>query len=171
MSENFYLQGESNSDSKPYHYRGCGLEGIFLLNGFDEHTHDGEKHVSVKDIDGLHWAIGRHLVMHRKALAPKEIRFLRKTMGKSQSELAEELGKNSQSVARWEKGTHDIPGSAEKLLRAIFLARSIFDDADLEALRLLLDKKLSELDELDETEPRPVQFQLLTDHWVQDEAA
>lgn len=170
MSENFYLTGESASESEPYHYRQCGLDGIYLLNGFDRHEHDGEWHVSVTDIDGLHWAIGRHLVMHRKALAPKEIRFLRKTMDKTQAELAEELGKTSQSVARWEKGTHDIPGAAEKLLRAIFLARSIYNNEGLEVLRVLLDRKLNELDALDELESRPVQFQL-TNHWIEEEAA
>ena len=169
MSENFYLTGECVSDSEPYEYRSCGLDGIFLLNGFDRHEHDGEQHVSIKDIDGLHVAIGRHLVKHRKALAPKDIRFLRKTMGQSQSELAEYLGKNSQSVARWEKGANDIPGSAEKLLRAIFIARYL-DDDDLESLRTLLVDNLSELDAMDEQQTRPVQF-TLTNHWAEDEAA
>lgn len=169
MSENFYLTGESVSDSEPYEYRSCGLEGIFLLNGFDRHEHDGEEHVFIKDMDDLHVAIGRHLATHRKALAPREIRFLRKTMGQSQAELAEDLGKTSQSVARWEKGTYDIPGSAEKLLRAIFIAKSLAGE-DLEVLRTLLVQDLSELDAMDEVETRPVQF-ALTDHWVEDKAA
>lgn len=170
MSENFYLTGESVSDSKPYPYRACGLDGIFLLNGFEEHTHDSERHIVIKDLDGLHLAIGKHLVLHRKALSPKELRFLRKTMGKSQAELAEDLGKTSQSVARWEKGINDIPGAAEKLLRAIFLARAITEPSDLETLRELLVETLSELDAMDELENRPAQFSL-TNHWAQDQAA
>lgn len=170
MSENFYLTGESESTCAPYHYRACGLDSIYLLNGFDLHEHDGDAHVSIKDIDGLHLAIGKHLVMHRKALAPREIRFLRKTMGKSQAELAEELGVTSQTVARWEKGEHDISGAAEKLLRAIFLAQTAVGEEELGALRRLLSETLSELDARDEVRSRPVQFQL-TDHWVQDEAA
>lgn len=123
MSDNFYLTGESVRDSEPHSYRVCGLDGIFLLNGFDIDYHDGERHVFIKEIDGLHAAIGKHLVMHRKALAPEEIRFLRRTMGLTQAELADDLGKTSQSVARWEKGETEIPGVAEKLLRAIFIAR------------------------------------------------
>ncbi|MCH8117089.1 MAG: helix-turn-helix domain-containing protein [Proteobacteria bacterium] len=170
QSENFYLTGESVSDSKPYEYRTCGLDGIFLLNGFEMREHDGELHVSINEIDELHLAIGKHLVTHRKALVPKEIRFLRKTMGMSQADLAEVLGKTSQSVARWEKGTHDIPGSAEKLLRAIFVARSLMDDDDLETLRTLLVEKLGELDAIDELQTRPVQFSL-TNHWTENEAA
>lgn len=169
MSENFYLTGEAVGDSKPYLYRACGLDGIFLLNGFDLHEHDGEQHVSINDIDGLHIAIGKHLVIQRKALAPKEVRFLRKTMDLSQAELAEELGKTSQSVARWEKGMHDIPGSAEKLLRAIFIARSADDLEDLQILRTLLVETLGELDAIDEIQTRQGHF-TLTNHWTEEEA-
>ncbi len=170
MSEDFYLTGESVGDSNPYEYLACGLDGISLINGFELHEHDGEQHVSIKDIDELHLVIGKHLVTHRKGLAPKEVRFLRKTMDMTQAELANALGKTSQSVARWEKGSHDIPGSAEKLLRAIFVARSVMDNEDLEILRDLLVVKLGELDEIDELQPRPVQFSL-TNHWMENEAA
>jgi DNA-binding transcriptional regulator YiaG len=114
MSDNFVLTGESVSDADPYLYRACGLDGIFLLNGYTEEEHDGEKYVSIRDVDGLHWAIGKHIVMNRKVLAPKEIRFLRTTMNLTQAELAETLGKNSQSVARWEKGTSELPGAEDK---------------------------------------------------------
>ena len=170
MREDFCLTGESVTATEPYEYRACGLEGIFLINGVDRHEHDGEEYVAIKDIDGLHIAIGRHLVISRKALAPTEIRFLRKTMDMTQAELAEELGKTSQSVARWEKGAHDIPGSAEKLLRAIFIARCVMSDEDLQLLRDFLAKKMSELDTIDDMGPRPVQFSL-TNHWEEKAAA
>lgn len=148
MSNNdyFFLRGESVSDSEPYEYRGCGLEGVFLLNGYETHYHDGERHVIIKDIDGLHIAIGRHLVLHRKALSPKEIRFLRRTMKLSQAELAARLSKTSQSVARWEKGISDIPGPAEKLLRVMLLAHCLIHESDLETIRQLLVEGLTELD-------------------------
>ena len=170
MREDFYLTGENVTDSEPYEYRSCGLDGIFLLNGVDRHTYDGDEYVSIKDIDGLHIAIGKHLVLNRKALAPKEIKFLRKTMEMTQSELAEVLGKTSQSVARWEKGEVSIPGSAEKLLRALFYARHIISEEDLQVLRDLLLEKLGELDAMDQIDPRPVQF-ALGDHWMERDAA
>jgi DNA-binding transcriptional regulator YiaG len=169
MTDNFYLTGESVSDAKPYSYRSCGLDGIFLLNGYEIREHDGEEHAIIKDIDGLHLAIGRHLVLFRKGLAPKEIKFLRKTMDLSQAELAEKLGNNSQSVARWEKGECEIPGPTEKLLRAYFLASNMVDDSDLETLKTLIVEGLSELDAADE-HARPAQFQL-TNHWVEKKAA
>ncbi len=170
MSENFYLTEESVTAAEPYEYRSCGLEGVFLLNGVDRHEHDGEQYVSIKDIDGLHVAIGKYIVLHRKALMPKEIRFLRNTMDMTQAKLAEVLGKTSQSVARWEKGEHDIPASVEKLLRAHFYAKCVMSEEDLRVLQDLLLKKLGELDAIDEIDTRPVQF-ALGEHWTQQEAA
>ena len=165
--ELFFLKGEATSE--PYLYRGCGLDGIYLLNGYTCAQHDGERHVSIRDVEGLHQAIGRHLVESRKGLSPKEIRFLRNTMGVSQSKLADMLGNNSQSVARWEKGECEIPGTAEKLLRAVFMASLLRDD-DLKALQELLGSKLSELDEDDQMQTRPAQFEL-HDRWEERHAA
>lgn len=160
-TDQFYLVGQEVKE--PLLYRGCGLEGIYLLNGYTVEEHDGERHESVADIEGLHRAIGRHLVAHRKGLSPKEIRFLRNTMGLTQAELAGKLGNNSQSVARWEKGECEIPGTAEKLLRAIFLASLLRDD-DLDALKELLNVRLAELDDRDEVRQVPAQFELF-DQW------
>jgi DNA-binding transcriptional regulator YiaG len=165
-TENFYLTGEK-AEKDPWPYRACGLEGIYLLNGYNVEEHDGEEHVAIRDIDGLHKAIGRHLVAHRKALAPREIKFLRNTMNLTQAEMAEMLGNNSQSVARWEKGECEIPGTAEKLLRAVYLA-SLMTVDELAALRDFLVSKLQELDSMDEVVAAPAQFQLF-DHWSERE--
>ena len=166
--EHFRLIGEA-VDAEPYHYRGCGLDGIYLLNGYHPEEHDGEAYTSITDIEGLHRAIGRHLVTHRKALAPKEIRFLRNVMDFTQDQLAQQLGNNSQSVARWEKGTHQMPGPEEKLLRAIFLAY-LLPENELVALKELLEHKLSELDSVDQSESPRAQFELFRE-WREKEAA
>jgi DNA-binding transcriptional regulator YiaG len=164
--DHFYLVGESVTD--PILYKGCGLDGIYLLNGYEYWEHEGDSYINISDIDGLHNAIGRYLVSNRKSLSPKEIRFLRKTMGLTQAELAAKLGNNSQSVARWEKGECEIPGASEKLLRATFLA-SLIREEDLVALKELLLNALPELDERDELKPKSVQFRLF-DRWEETEA-
>jgi len=161
-TEKFFLTGESVA-KEPYHYRTCGLEGIYLLNGYDVEEHDGEEYVSISDIDGLHKAIGRHIVTHRKALSPREVRFLRNTMNLTQAELAKLLSNNSQSVARWEKGECEIPGAAEKLLRVVFMA-SLMTAEELESLREMLLSKLQELDCMDQLVPAAAQFELF-DRW------
>lgn len=139
MSETFYLTSEEVRN-EPVLYRACGLDEIYLLNGYDLEDHDGEQHLSVQKMEELHQAIGRHLVTHRKGLAPKEIRFLRNTMDLTQAELAARLGNNAQSVARWEKGECEVPGASEKLLRVVFLA-SLLTDEELDALVCVLDER------------------------------
>lgn len=160
-AEQFYLTGHAACE--PFLYRGCGLDGIYLLNGYAIYEHDDEQHVSITDMDGLHKAIGRHLVAYKKGLSTKEIKFLRNTMGLTQAELAARLGNTSQSVARWEKGECEIPGTAEKLLRAVFMA-SLMRNDDLLALKELLVNKLTELDELDDPHSVSAQFELF-DQW------
>jgi DNA-binding transcriptional regulator YiaG len=164
--DRFYLAGKEVVTA-PYRYRACGLDGMFLLNGYVIEEHDGEVHVAISDIDGLHKTIGRHLVRHRKALSPKEVRFLRNTLDLTQAELAARLGNTSQSVARWEKGECEMPGAAEKLLRAIFLV-SVMTNEDLDSLKDLLSG--TDLDQKDETRSGQAQFKLF-DSWVEKEAA
>lgn len=166
--DHFCLVGEAVK-AEPYQYKGCGLDGIFLLNGYHFEEHDGERHVSITNLPGLHQAIGKHLVLHRKALSPKEIRFLRNTMQLTQAELAELLGNTSQSVARWEKDQCAMPGPEEKLLRTIFLARFISDD-ELQALRELITNRLAELDNIDQMASPRAQFELF-DNWQEKVAA
>lgn len=165
MKREDFFHAQEEVRSEPYRYRACGLEGIYLMNGFTVEEHDGEKHIAVRDVDGLHSAIGRHLVLHRKVLSPREIRFLRNTMGLTQAELAAVIGTTSQSVARWEKGSHEMPGGTDKSLRGIFLAFTLGDD-ELEMLRELL--KSVELDQHDEVAIQPAQF-CLDDVWTERE--
>ncbi len=149
-----------------YHYRACGLDNIYLLNGYNIEEHDGETHVFIRNIDELHKVIGRHIVTRRKGLAGAEIRFLRNTLNLTQSELASELGNNAQSIARWEKSQAEIPGHAEKLLRVFFFAKLASND-ELALLRDLIVEKLVELDEIDESETPPVKF-ILGERWIED---
>jgi DNA-binding transcriptional regulator YiaG len=164
MSETFCLISE-DVRKEPVLYRACGLEEIYLLNGYNIESHDGENHMSVTKIDELHQAIGRHLVTHRKGLSPKEIRFLRNTMNLTQAELAARLGNDSQSVARWEKGQCEVPGASEKLLRVIYLAHLVTDQ-EMTQLRDFLNSSLNALDEIDETETVQGRFQL-GDRWFE----
>jgi putative transcriptional regulator len=45
-----------------YHYRECGLDNIYLLNGFDPVETPRGVSVQIRDREGLHLAIGRCLV-------------------------------------------------------------------------------------------------------------
>lgn len=106
---------------QPYHYTECGLDEVYLVGGYQVHDTEYGRGVSVKDVDGLHRAIGLWLADDKKALNGKEVRFLRKELELTQAQLGDLLGASSQSVARWEKDETDMPGAAELLLRVIFV--------------------------------------------------
>lgn len=154
----FYRPSKEPAGSKPYLYRACGLDGIYLLNGFHVEEHDGEQYVFIDHEDELHREIARHVICTRKSLTGKEIRFLRNTLDLTQKQLAQRLGNNSQSIARWEKGEIEIPADAEKLLR-IFALASIATPEEKDALRQLILKRLAELDEMDERQSSTAAFE------------
>ena len=58
------------------------------------------------------------------------------------------------------KGHVQMPGTAEKLLRATFLAENMRDDSDLAILRKLLVSVMDELDSVDEIKSPQAQFEL-----------
>ena len=112
-----------NPEGEPLHYTACGLDDVYLVNGFSRETIDGEQFTTIEDMDSLWKAISRHLVTKRKVLAPKEIRFLRNQMDMTQADLAARLRVSDQTIARWEKGKGDsIPGPADIMLRVLYLA-------------------------------------------------
>ena len=141
-----------------YHYTECGLDNIYLMNGVDIVATPRGEGVNIRNIEGLHQAIGRILVRDKKNLNGKEFRFLRHEMNLTQQNLAAILGVNVQSIARWEKGeTKRIDGPAQGLMRVLY-EQFIGDNTKItEPLRLLaeIDELLNDTDEdisLEDTE-------------------
>jgi DNA-binding transcriptional regulator YiaG len=147
-----------NPDGEPLHYTACGLDDVYLVNGFTRETVEGEQFTTIEDMDSLWKAIALHLVTKRKVLAPKEIRFLRTQMDVTQAELAARLRVSDQTIARWEKGKGDaIPGPADIMLRVLYLACK---RAQPEGGKIL-DKLMELIEKLvhsDEAPERPVVF-------------
>lgn len=122
-----------------YHYTECGLDNVYLVNGFTPKDTPRGKTVSIADIDGLHRAIGRHLITERKRLTGKEIRFLRHELGLSQAALAALLGSDEQTVARWEKGRNKPSRAAEAVLRLLYQEHISENVSVSEALQQIAD--------------------------------
>lgn len=101
-------------------YTGCGLPNIFLSNGYSEMETPYGKSVSIDDAEGLHRAIGMEIVNKEPTLSGPEFRFLRKELQLSQDKLGGLLGRDSQTIALWEKEKSDLPKMADMLLRAIY---------------------------------------------------
>jgi len=107
-----------------HHYRECGLNHIYLLNGFAYRETRHGRAVSIQDVDGLHRAIGAHLAKEKRVLTGAELKFFRIELSLSQSMLGMLLGKSGQTVARWEKGQSRIDATADRVVRLLYTQQS-----------------------------------------------
>jgi putative transcriptional regulator len=132
-----------NTGGNLYHYRECGLDNVYLANGFHCVDRPSGREVTIENIDALHEAIGKALIDNKKDLSGKEIRFLRQEMLMPQAFLAKLLDVAEQTVHRWEAGKTDIPKPAETLIRVLY--REHVNDKSVSSLRKRLER-LSDLE-------------------------
>ena len=135
----------------PYHYRECGLDNIYLVNGVRRKSTPRGASIHIEDLEGLHRAIGRMLISEKKRLNGRELRFLRHELNLTQEHLAALVYTDVQSVARWEKEKTKLPGPADRLIRLIYKEHINGNEAICEPLR-----KLAELDEIMNDEDAPL---------------
>lgn len=107
-------------DSPPYHYTGCGLEDVYLANGYEIHETPYGGGIRIRNLEELHDEIGRFLVGHKKTLTGREVRFLRHQIDLTQAELAQLMGCDAQTIARYEKEESKLRGPADRMLRILF---------------------------------------------------
>jgi putative transcriptional regulator len=103
-----------------FHYTSCGLRNIYLRNGFHVKETPYGRAVSIQDVDGLHHAIGLHLVRNKKQLTGAEVRFLRKELDMSQATLAKCLHVGETTVRNWESGRIKVTGPGDRMIRALY---------------------------------------------------
>lgn len=101
-----------------YHYTECGLDNVWLENGYRLKKTAYGKAVAVEDVDGLHRALALELIGKPGRLSGKELKFLRVVMGLSQGGLGKLLGATEQSVSLWER-TGKVPQAADGLTRLL----------------------------------------------------
>jgi len=121
---------------KPYHFVASGLPNVYLLNGVKiENDPDYGKLVTIDSLPNLFTAIAFRLVSKPDRLTGLEMRFLRKRMEMTQTELARELWVSEQTVANYEKDKTEA-GPADRALRFLFLAHTLDGDEIADELRL-----------------------------------
>ncbi len=103
-----------------HHYATCGLDSVYLVNGFEHHETGYGHGVSVHDLDGLHRAIAVYLVNLKRELTGKEFRFLRVELDMSQKALGGLFKKTDQAVAIWEK-RNKVPREVDIILRNLYM--------------------------------------------------
>lgn len=110
-----------------YHYTMCGLDYVYLRNGYRTHETEYGQGISIERADGLDRMIALIIITSHSRLRGQEVRFLRSLIDFSQAEIAAELGVKRVTVARWEGATHTpIPGPADRVLR-LKVAYQLFD--------------------------------------------
>ncbi|MDE2119906.1 MAG: hypothetical protein KGJ64_04375 [Betaproteobacteria bacterium] len=98
-----------------------GLDNVWLLNGFEIRNTPHGDGVIIHHLDELIREVCLALARSPAALSGIEFRYLRAAgLKQSQAGLAQLLGNDEQSVARWEK-TGKIPAWADKMLRVFYL--------------------------------------------------
>jgi len=105
-------------------YEGLGLDNIWLQNGY-RWVETGHGHALVVDnVEGLERAVGTRLAEQKAPLSGQELRFLRDMLEMSQEALGMRLGRDYQTVARWEAASKKpVPRSADAMLRQLYLEK------------------------------------------------
>lgn len=127
-----------------YHYKECGLDYVWLRDGFDYRDTSRGRLVRINDRDGLHAAIARWIVANPAKLRGQEVRFLRSMLRLSQEGFGKLLRQSRATIARWEgEGNKAIPSGSANWLRVVYMKRAEGDGAVCRLLDLL-----TELDEI-----------------------
>lgn len=142
-----------------YHYTMCGLDNVYLENGYTHTQTTYGLAVKIEDSEGLDRAIAVALINGNAHLNGKEIRFMRTMIGMSQGDLAAQwLNKDAQTIARWEKGTNQIPCAEEMLFR-------LFSKAFLDGNETVR-QAVHSLNFIDRVKSQPIVLSKADGHWV-----
>jgi DNA-binding transcriptional regulator YiaG len=102
------------------HYRGAGLDNVYLVNGYTTHAMaSGEEAISIHNLEGLHKAIASALASQVGEMDGQTFRFLRKYIDMGQRAIGGILGATENTVSNWERGQCKVPGASAELLRGV----------------------------------------------------
>jgi DNA-binding transcriptional regulator YiaG len=112
-----------------FRYTASGLENVILKDLPIQTDDAGEQVVRIPHINRLHKLLARAVASKATGLQPREIRFLRTEMGMTQAELARVVGKDAQTIGRWERAETEPNQSEEMVIRALALQAADAGDA------------------------------------------
>lgn len=105
-----------------YHYTACGLDNVWLENGYQVKQSRHGKAVAVPDVDGLHRLLAAKLAEKEGRLSGKEFRFLRVQLGLTQGGLGKLLDVSENAVSLWER-KDSVPIVYDHWLRMLVWAK------------------------------------------------
>ena len=126
---------------KRHRYTECGLDYVYLLDGFEVTKTAYGPAVRVANASKLDRALALIVVRDQNRLTGQEVRFLRGLLDMTQAELGSALGKDAQTVARWEKGKTEIPPTEDIAIRQIYLEKTGHRQRFIDTSRRVADLK------------------------------
>jgi DNA-binding transcriptional regulator YiaG len=108
--------------TKHFHYTACGLDNVWLANGYTQKETRHGNAVAVHDVAGLHELIAQTLIDKRGRLTGNEFRFLRSQLGLSQEALGAMLDFSENAVSLWER-KDTVPAACDQWLRISVLGK------------------------------------------------
>lgn len=130
-----------------YQYRECGLDNVWLMNGYEIHETPYGRTVSFNDPESLDAAIAKALTQKSARLTGRELRFLRLMLDLTQKGLGELVGREAQSIANWEKDP-ELNDDADFIIRHIYRQTAINkSDSYVEMVKFLNDRDRTQRDE------------------------
>jgi DNA-binding transcriptional regulator YiaG len=136
---------QMNQVTELYHYTMCGLDYVYLRDGYTIRETRHGNGIAIHDARALHEAIARVVITRPERLRGQEVRFLRSLLKLSQEGLARVLRTKRISVARWEaRPNHPVPGAADSALRLFYALKANKHDLAEQICDIL-----AEIDELE----------------------
>ena len=136
----FYVKGREYL-TEPYQLKGVGLPNIYLLNGvtIENDPHHGPL-ISIMHMKGLLRAIGLHIIEKPNPMTGAELRFLRKQMQLTQSDLAKRMRLSDQTIANYEKENTKALGPADPHMRFLYALHILPPDSHARLLKALAEQ-------------------------------
>jgi len=118
-----------------FHYTACGLNNVWLANGYSLKQTKYGQGVSIMDVDGLHKLLASKLVDKDGLLSGKEFRFLRVQLGLTQQGLGKLMGNISENaISLWER-KDSVPIVYDHWLRMHLIAKLKGDTRVVDAVQ------------------------------------
>jgi len=108
-----------------YQYTEVGLKSVTLTNVLVYHCNCGAIVAELPVVNELHALIAFDLFRKKTILSGEEVRYLRKWVGYSATDLAEATGYSKTIISRWENEKKNVAKESDRLLRLVIFAKML----------------------------------------------
>ncbi len=116
-----FLETRRATREAPYRFIDSGLPNVYLVGiRYFVCRECGKQAAEIPAAKELMRVIARAIVEKEASLSGREIRFLRKRLGKKATEFAQIVGVVPEQVSRWENEANPPERSADKLIRLYY---------------------------------------------------